>query len=168
MSPKKVKSPKKMWWARADVFWQQEDLRDQMVVLSEPEAKKALAWWRALGATTWTEVAAIAPELEEHLREHAEELEWEDDEFRFEDIPAFADGDLPPAPQATMEWSLPKELVATHGTVERTVFSGDLVYFVGPAQDAALEWLTAHGYECEEHPELGVVLQDPSDQLPSQ
>ena len=36
-------SSKKMWWARNDVDWQQEDLRDQIVVLSEPEAQKALA-----------------------------------------------------------------------------------------------------------------------------
>ena len=166
MSPKKVKSSKKMWWARADVDWQQEDLRDQIVVLSEPEAQKALAWWRVLGATSWAEVAAIAPELEEELRELAEELEWEGDDFRFAELPGFEDGDLPMAPQSIMEWTLPKELIAAHGTIERTMLNGDFVYFMGTDRDQILSWLTAHGYKCEEHPELGAVLQDPSDQLP--
>lgn len=161
-------SSKKMWWARNDVDWQQEDLRDQIVVLSEPEAQKALAWWRVLGATSWAEVAAIAPELEEELRELAEELEWEGDDFRFAELPGFEDGDLPMAPQSTMEWKLPKELIAAHGTVERTVLNGDFVYFMGTDCDPILSWLNAHGYKCEEHPELGVVLQDPSDHLPPQ
>lgn len=157
---------KQFWWCRATVEWQAEDLKDQLVVLPKREAELALQWSQAVGCRSWADVAKVAPKLRKLLREYAEELDWEGDEFRFDELPGFGDGDLPPAPQATMERSLPRELLERFALVERTTFSGDLAYFAGSARDDVVQWLTDEGYSAQEHTELAAVLQDPSSQLP--
>ena len=164
---RRTRSKKQMQWSRAEVPWEEGPRRDQFVVLPVADADRALQWARAVACTTWGQVAAVAPDLMDELREHAEELGWDDDEFRFEDLPGFQDGDLPPAPQLIMKYSLPREVVEGWGDVEQTMFSGDFVYFAGACQEQIVSWLVENGWEVTERPELAEVLQDPSDMLPA-
>ncbi|TXH40718.1 MAG: hypothetical protein E6Q90_13440 [Actinobacteria bacterium] len=154
-----------IWWARTTVDWQSEDLQDQLVLLPAGSARHALAWRDVMACTTWTEVRHVAPGLEAELRDYAEDAEWAGDHFDFTGLAAYEDGALPPPPERAMDQRLPRDLIDTLGVSEDTVFDGPFVRFPGDRVDAVLAWLDDHGYDAVEHPELGRVLQDPSDEL---
>ena len=166
MSKKKQEKKQAIWWARMNVTWEDEANQEQVVFLPERQAREALQWFQVMGCSTWAQVAEVAPELEDDLREHAEELDWQGDEFRFEDIPAFQDGDLPPSPNSLMERALPREFVAAFGGLGDTVLSGPSASFPAAHLTDALTWLEQHGYTVEEHPELADLGRDPSEFLP--
>jgi hypothetical protein len=150
-----------MWWARTTVGWHPAETQDQLIVLPESDAREALSWWRLINCKTWTQVQEVAPELEHELRELADGLEWDEDQFDFRSLPSFEDGDLPTPPWLTMGERLPKALIAAFAITEDTVLSGPFAQFPGDQVGAVLAWLADHGFTAEEHPELGHVLQDP-------
>jgi hypothetical protein len=150
-----------LWWARTTVGWHPAETADQVILLPETDARTALAWWDVQFCTTWSEVAAVSPDLEEGIRERADGLDWEDDDFNFRELPGVEDGDLPPPPWSIMADRLPADLVAAFAVIDDTVLNGSFVRFPGDRVDAILAWCADRGIATEEHPELGRVLQDP-------
>jgi hypothetical protein len=55
-----------LWWARTTVGWHPAETADQVILLPESDARTALAWWEAQFCTTWSEVAAVAPDLNQN------------------------------------------------------------------------------------------------------
>ncbi len=157
-----------IWWARADVEYEDEKRRDQFVALPESLAKTALSWRAVFKVTTWGELrAGVEPAIV------AEILEWAvdanagtsppvgQDPFDISEFGPYQDVAWPPDPHATMLAALPAEIVDNFGTVERTTLHGDTVRFPGRLAEAICDELVATGYAIEDAPELAEVLQDP-------
>lgn len=162
-----AKNKQSIWWARMNVTWEDEANQEQVVFLPERQAREALQWLRAMGSTTWEQVAEVAPDLEDELRDLTDELGWEGDEFHFDELPAYHDGALPSSPNSLMEQALPGDFVAAFGVVGDTVLNGPTVTIPASQLPHALTWLEQHGYSAEEHPELADLGRDPADFLPS-
>ena len=63
-------------------------------------------------------------------------------------IPAYSDGDFPPAAQLLMLEYLPTDVVEKFGNVSETAFNGTFVDFPSDQRDEIIAALDREGYHC--------------------
>ena len=78
----------------------------------------------------------------------------DDEPFSVDDVPAYCDGDWPPAVGAIMEEELPEEVLEKYADRRTTSFNGTYAEILASYRDLVLDHLRSLGYELIEEPAL--------------
>jgi hypothetical protein len=127
--------------------------KEDLVYAGESEAAELDRIYAAIhDSKTWGEFRAAMPrdEYSEIIRrrfdDNGEPRPRSRDRFEAEDVPGYLDGDYPRWIQASMSYSLPKDIVRDFGRSSCTRFNGDYLELAACDRLAINRRLRRHGY----------------------